>query len=77
MLGKKAKDKITGFEGIITAKVEYLNGCVQYCIKPKAMIDGKMPAGEYIDEGQIEVIKDAIEHNPKKVGGPQSDCPKY
>ncbi len=26
-LGKKAKDKVTGFEGIITAKVIYLYGC--------------------------------------------------
>ena len=29
-LGKKAKDKVTGFEGIITAKVIYLYGCAQY-----------------------------------------------
>ena len=29
-LGKKAKDKITGFEGIITAKCDYLWVCSVY-----------------------------------------------
>lgn len=35
-LGLKAKDKITGFEGIITARCEYLTGCNQYCLTPQA-----------------------------------------
>ena len=34
-LGKKAKDKITGFEGIIVGKIIYLFGCNQYGIAPK------------------------------------------
>ena len=84
MLGEKAKDKITGFTGIIVAKVEYLNGCTQYCLKPKAGKDGKMPEGEYIDIQQVELIDDIatkpsiIEKLKEKldVGGPQSDCPK-
>lgn len=28
--GKKVKDKITGFEGIVVAKCIYLTGCNQY-----------------------------------------------
>jgi len=32
-LGKIAKDKITGFQGVLTARVEYLTGCNRYCIK--------------------------------------------
>jgi hypothetical protein len=39
-LGAKAKDKITGFEGIITARCEYLSGDNQYFIEAPAK-DGK------------------------------------
>jgi hypothetical protein len=77
MLGKKVKCKITGFEGIATAKIKYLNGCVQYCVKPKVGKDGKMPDGEYIDIGQLEIVGDGVNIKSKDVGGPQRDCPKY
>lgn len=29
-LGDKAKDRLTGFEGYVTAKAEYLGGCIRY-----------------------------------------------
>jgi len=35
-LGKKGKDKVTGIEGMITGKCEYLYGCTQYCIVPES-----------------------------------------
>jgi len=31
-LGIIAKDKITGFEGMVTSRVEFLTGCNRYCI---------------------------------------------
>ena len=74
-LGLKVKDKITEMEGILTAKVEYLYGCTQYCITPK---DGDKK-GQYFDEGRIEIIGRGI--LPEEVmsdenGGPNRDCPK-
>ena len=56
LLGKKAKDKITGFEGIITSKHVYLTGCTQYGIQPTIDKDGKVPDKNYFDEGRIEII---------------------
>lgn len=47
-LGKEGKDKITGFQGIITGRVEYLYGCNQYCLVPKAK-DGEIKSGEWFD----------------------------
>ena len=76
MLGCTLRCKVTGFEGIAVARVQYINGCVQYCVKPKMNDDGKMPSGEYIDIGQLEVIGDAIELNANDVGGDMSDTPK-
>ena len=57
LLGNKVKDKISGFGGIVVESVEYLNGCIQYFIRPKAKKDGKFPMGEWIDQHQLKTIK--------------------
>jgi hypothetical protein len=54
-LGLKAKDKITGFEGIITGRSQYLYGCDQYCIVPPAK-ESKMEDAQWFDEGRIQVL---------------------
>ncbi len=74
-LGQKVRDRVTGFEGIATSRVEYLNGCVQYCVKPKTREDGKMPEGEYIDDAQLEVIGKGVTIDVEPDGGPMSDVP--
>jgi len=77
-LGKKAKDKITGFEGIIVGKISYLFGCAQYGIAPEAK-DGKVSETHYFDEGRIEVIGNGIlpeEVSTEKPGGPNRDYPR-
>ena len=53
MLGKKVKDKITGFVGIATARVEYINGCVQYEITPLVK-DGDMRKSYWLDEQRLK-----------------------
>jgi hypothetical protein len=58
--GKRAKDKITGFTGIITAKCIYMYGCSQYVLTPEVDKDGKRRDGEWFDEGRIEIIEDGI-----------------
>lgn len=79
-LGKEAKDKITGFTGIITGKVIYLFGCNQYGITPKVdKKDCKTGSTEWFDEGRIEIIGKGVipeEVKVKKNGGPNRDCPK-
>lgn len=81
-MGDRVKDKVTGFTGIIVAKIEYLNGCEQYCVKPLIDKDGKMSEGEYIDVDQVEPAgEEGIKYitPPRKIrtGGPQPDCPKH
>lgn len=57
-LGDKVQDKVTGYEGIATARVEYLNGCTQYGVSGKVDKDGKVPDVLYIDHSQLEVVVD-------------------
>ena len=73
-LGSKVKDLVTGFEGIVTSRTEYLNGCIQYCIAPK--ITGKdkgIPDSYSIDVQQLKVIGKGVAKKStkkKKPGGP-------
>ncbi len=70
--GKEAKDKITGFKGIITGRIDYLYGCSQYCLNPPLDKDGKKQNIEWFDEGRIEIIGDGI--NPESVKSDENGC---
>jgi hypothetical protein len=71
-LGKTARDKVTGLEGIITGRCEYLYGCAQYCILPQAK-DNKAPDGCWYDEGRVEIIGEGI--GPEEVQGEEKGDP--
>lgn len=78
-LGRKAKDKITGFAGILTGKVEYLYGCAQWGITPGMGKDGKTVDTQFFDEGRIEVIGEGVaakDVQVKEPGGINRDAPK-
>lgn len=60
VIGQKAKDKITGFSGVITGKVEYISGCAQFLLQPKCKKDGIKPAAEWIDEMRLSVVDKKI-----------------
>lgn len=78
-LGQKAKDKITGFEGIITGRASYLYGCDQYCLVPSVGTDGKMAEGQWFDEGRVLVTGPGVNATDvmvEKPGGPNLDWPR-
>ena len=76
-LGKKARDKISGFEGVITGRAQYLTGCDQYVLAPPIK-NGEMQKSEWFDEGRIEVIGEGVSAEDvagPRPGGPQRDAP--
>ncbi len=82
-LGVKAKDTVTGLTGILTARIEFLNGCVQYCLTPPIDKDGKIVKDEYIDYTQLELVEDELskstetKSSEKRIrGGFQRNCPR-
>lgn len=84
-LGEKVKDIVTGISGIAVAKVHYLNGCIQFCVQPRAAMDALKTDSLYIDEGQLEKIGDGINVPKAKVtkrikpqygGGPSAHAPQ-
>lgn len=72
--GKKGKDKVTGFEGIITAKAYFMYGCAQYGLCPPVDNEGKRRDLEYFDEGRIEILEPVI--NPESVKVEKNGCEK-
>ena len=80
--GNVVKDTVTGFQGIAAHRIVYLNGCVQFCVIPEInwkAKDGKMPKGEYIDQGRLQYVSKGIpaQTETEPPGGVMRDCPKH
>jgi hypothetical protein len=58
-LGDVAVDRISGFKGVATCRLEYLNGCVRWQISPQELHDGKPVESHYFDDEQLEVVPDS------------------
>jgi hypothetical protein len=57
-LGDKVRDKITGFEGIVTGHCSYISGCDQISVQPQMKKgDTDRPTGMWIDIDCCEVIE--------------------
>jgi hypothetical protein len=55
LLGLKARDRITGFNGTITGFVTYISGCNQALITPSLAPDGALREPMWIDEQRLIV----------------------
>ena len=56
-LGDRVRDKMTGFEGTVNARIEYMYGCTQFEVQPDVDKTGAYRSHEWIDEPQLEIIK--------------------
>lgn len=79
-LGVQVKDKVTPFKGIVTARTQYLNGCLQYCVKSQKLKDSGDPLDDqWFDEGQLTKtgpgISSKIKAAEEPPGGPRTTPP--
>ena len=68
-LGDEARDKITGFTGTVIARIEYINGCIQYEIQPSVGNDGNQRKHDWIDKTQLELVKENGKKKVKEIHG--------
>lgn len=55
-----AKDKVSGFQGIIIARNAHLFGCAQYGLAPQELAsDGSPRKTEYFDESRIQILDES------------------
>ncbi len=60
-LGQKVRDRITGFEGIVVARTEWMYGCIRITIQPRGLTDDGKPIDSHtFDEPQLEVLADEV-----------------
>lgn len=69
--GDKVKDIVSGLIGVVIAYAEYLNGCKQYAVKSQNLKDGRPRDADWIDEGQLILVKkDILGIKKSNTGGP-------
>lgn len=69
-LGDTLRDHITGFEGVVIARTEWLNGCVRYDLQPPTLDkDGQPVKDVWFDEEQV-ALRQAAELSVPSHGGP-------
>ncbi len=74
-LGSIAKCKITGFEGMIIYRSQWLNNCNVYGVKPTTLKDGLPIDSVQFDEPQLELIKKDVIPPSRSTGGPEKSIP--
>jgi hypothetical protein len=56
-LGDKVRDTITGMEGIVVARTDWLFGCKRICIQPITLHEDKPIDALTFDERQLTVLE--------------------
>jgi len=75
-LGDIARDSITGFEGVVIARTEWLFGCVRFTLQPQALHEGKPVETQTFDEEQLVWVRSttgALRGAPAQTGGPRPE----
>lgn len=79
-IGRKAKDKISGFAGVITGYAEYISGCAQFLIAPEVGKDGALRDGAWLDAQRVEIdqrAKPVALDNTKTPGPDRAPVRRY
>lgn len=58
-LGDEAKDSMTGFQGVVAARIEFLDGCRRYLLQSQKPNKETQEAGpeRNVDEGLMVLVK--------------------
>ncbi len=70
MLGKQVADTVTDIKGTCVAVIFYKNGCVQYQIQPKIVVDGVPAVAGWYDSAQVKLVKEERVNRRGTTGGP-------
>lgn len=76
-LGATVKDKISGLEGVVVSRTQWLNACNVYGIQARDLGEnGKIKAREHFDEPQLDIVEGFVAMVPtRETGGPATSTP--
>jgi hypothetical protein len=72
-LGDVARDLITGFEGVVIAKCNWLHGCTRYTLQPRDLKDGMPVQSSTFDEPQLTLVQKGAVPSTSETGGPRPE----
>lgn len=72
-LGDLAKDKVSGYTGVIIARTLWLYGCERFVLQSREMKDGKPVESCSFDGPQLELVKTGILEAKNDTGGPRPE----
>ena len=75
--GNKVKDRVTGFEGIITGHSDYMNGCDHYLVQPPVTKEGAFQEAKWFDEADLQLVEEpkVVKTETTRTGGPLLNAP--
>ena len=76
-LGVRVRDRVSGFAGTVTGRVEYLSGCRQYLITPACKDDGAFVEPHWFDEDRLDVTSEKVVTLPVSVAGFDVEPPRW
>lgn len=76
-LGDLVKDTVTGYEGIVTSRTEFLNKCVRIGVQAQKLHEGRPVESQMFDIEQVELVEPTAVTTTKKAytGGPKDFVP--
>jgi hypothetical protein len=76
-LGITAKDKITGFQGVVAGFCQYISGCNQALLIPKIGENGDFKESHWFDVQRLEAVAaDVIKLDNAETPGFEKGAPK-
>ena len=78
-LGQQVRDPLTGLEGTVICRSEYLYGCIRILVQPKGLTkDGAPKDPTWVDEPQLEVLPPKrIKRLTAAAAGPRTDATRH
>ena len=65
-LGQRVRDKISGYEGVVVARTEWLWGCVRYGVRSEKLDKEGLPLEDkWFDEDEILVLPAEVQEAPR------------
>jgi hypothetical protein len=64
MLGERARDRVSGMEGMVDSVCFDAYGCVQASLAQRVGQDGKIPEGRWFDVKRLELIGQRVIDDP-------------
>lgn len=65
-LGARVRDLVTGVEGLVVGRAEWITGCDTYMVQPRTGDDGRTrPEAIWVDEPRLQCLAEETEEGKR------------